>query len=93
MTKSLGCKPKWMMMSLQLLKAKGQCDKFLVVEVDGVLWFFVLLNLSVWLKVRNIVVFIINMLCVVFKLGELYGALHFGGSFMFGVNEGEMVWK
>jgi hypothetical protein len=26
-------------------------------------------------------------------LGELYGALHFGGSLMFGVNEGEMVWK
>jgi hypothetical protein len=35
MTKILGCKPKWMMLSLQLLKAKGQCDKFSVVEVDG----------------------------------------------------------
>jgi hypothetical protein len=28
------------MLSLQLLKAKGQCDKFSVVEVDGVLWLF-----------------------------------------------------
>jgi hypothetical protein len=33
------------------------------------------------------------MLCVVFKLGELCGALCFARSFMFGVNEGEMVWK
>jgi hypothetical protein len=40
MTKSFGCKLKWMMLSLQLLKAKGQCDKFSVVEVDGVLWLF-----------------------------------------------------
>lgn len=60
MTKILGCKPKWMMLSLQLRKAKGQCDKFSVVEVDGVLWLFVFVSLSVWLHVMNIVVFIIG---------------------------------
>jgi hypothetical protein len=34
-----------------------------------------------------------RMLSVVFKLGEFYGALRFGRSLMFGVNEGKMVWK
>jgi hypothetical protein len=66
MTKILGCKPKWMMLSLQRLKAKGQCDKFSVVEVDGVLWLSVFVSLSVWLQVMNIVVFVIgdvNVVC------------------------------
>jgi hypothetical protein len=49
MTKILECKPKWMMLSLQLLKAKGQCDKFSVVEVDGMSWLSIFVSPSVWL--------------------------------------------
>jgi hypothetical protein len=44
----------------------------------------------------NIVMFMINDMCDVcdIQVGwTLYGALRFGGSFMFDVNEGKMVWK
>ncbi len=33
--KILGCKPKWMMLSLQLPKVEGECNNFLTIEVDG----------------------------------------------------------
>jgi len=49
-----------MMLSLQLLKVKRQCDKFSVVEVDGVLWLFVFVIPNVWLQVMNVVVFMIG---------------------------------
>jgi hypothetical protein len=43
----------------------------------------------------NIVMFMINDMCDVcdIQVGWTYGALRFGGSFMFDVNEGKMVWK
>lgn len=40
MKKTLGCKPKWMMLSLQLLKTKGQCDKFLVIDGGALVFYF-----------------------------------------------------
>jgi hypothetical protein len=43
-TKILGCKSKWMTLSLQPPKAKGQWNKFLAIEVDKVLWFSVFVN-------------------------------------------------
>jgi hypothetical protein len=42
----LGCKPKWMMLSLQPLKVEGQYDKFLTIEVDGVLWLSIFVSFS-----------------------------------------------
>jgi hypothetical protein len=42
--KILRCKPKWVMLSLQPPKAKGQCNKFMAIEVDGVLWLSIFVN-------------------------------------------------
>ncbi len=54
-TKILGCKPKWMMLSLQPLKVEGQCDKFLTIEVDGVLWLFIFVNVFLVVGYEHIV--------------------------------------
>lgn len=44
MTKILGCKSKWMTLSLQPPKAEGWCNKFSAIEVDRVLWLSIFVN-------------------------------------------------
>ncbi len=68
----LGCKPKWMMLSLQPSKVEGQCDKFLAIEVDGVLWLSIFVCVSLVVGYEHCVVDDWqHVLCVMFKLGEL----------------------
>ncbi len=61
-----------MMLSLQSLKVEGQCDKFSTIEVDGLLWLFVFVSVSLVVGYEHCGVYDEkHILCMVFKMGEL----------------------
>ncbi len=94
-TKILGCKSKWMTLSLQPPKAKGQWNKFLAIEVDKVLWFSVFVNVCLVAGYEHCDVYDwrhVWCVCCSSWVNSLW-CTAFWRSLMFDVNESKMVWK